>query len=83
MNFFKWYQLPFCRSTIKRKISFWAPTSVILAWMYGEYHKKKSPLNAIEKLPFSFYLKAYAVIFCVTSFYCIAESMLFDEFCDI
>jgi hypothetical protein len=32
---FKWFQLPLCRKTIKHKINFWGPASIVLAWTYG------------------------------------------------
>jgi len=74
---FKWYQMPFCRRAIRRKINFWAPASVIMAWTYGEYTKKKDRTAQI-KLPFKFYFKSFVFFFAVTSAYCVVESLLFD-----
>ena len=80
---FKWYQIPLCRKSIKRKINFWAPASVVLAWTYGEYAKKQDSNNIIKSLPFKFYMKSFVFFFAVTTAYCFAESLYSDEFCDI
>jgi hypothetical protein len=69
---FKWYQIPLCRKSIKRKVKFWAPSSVVLAWTYGEYIKKKDPTNALKSLPLKFYIKSFLVFFAATTAYCFA-----------
>ena len=81
--FFKWAQMPFCRQTIKRKVLFWAGASGVLAWTYGEYLKKSDPKNVLKKLPKGTYPAAYIFFFGLSTIYCFAESLLFDEFCDI
>ena len=68
--------MPLCRRSIKRKLNFWAPASVVLAWTYGEYIKKKDMGTVPVKLPGKFYLKSFAFFFGLTSIYCFAESLL-------
>jgi len=76
--FFKWYEMPFCRKSIERKLGFWIPASAGLAWTYGEYMKKKDQAKIIEKLPPKFYVRAYLVILSLTTIYTFAESLLTD-----
>lgn len=73
---FKWYQMPLCRRSIKRKLNFWAPASVVLAWTHGEYIKKKDMAKIPKSLPGTFYLKSFAFFFTLTAIYSFAESLL-------
>ena len=73
---FKWYEIPVCRRSIKRKLNFWAVASAALAWTHGEYIKKKDMSNLRKSLPPKFYLKSFALFFAITSIYAFAESLL-------
>ena len=68
--------MPLCRRSIKRKLNFWAPASVVLAWTHGEYIKKKDMGKVPVSLPAKFYLKSFTFFFAVTSIYSMAESLL-------
>ncbi|KAL4457054.1 hypothetical protein ABPG74_014692 [Tetrahymena malaccensis] len=82
LPFIRCLELPFCYVQIKKKIQFWAVSSVGLSFLYSSFFlvRDRKPLKMIQFKPL---IKNAGLIFLAGSLFSTLETIYFNDYCDI